>query len=87
MPIDLSIGSAYHERKIVMPLSKAKVGQSAIINSVIGTEKTCKFLFSLGCCEGEEITLISIIAGNYIISVKDSRYAIDKKMAQAIDLI
>jgi len=31
--------------------------------------------------------LISILAGNYIISVKDSRYAIDRKMAQAIQLI
>lgn len=70
-----------------MPLSKAKVGQTAVIKNISGTDKICKFLFTLGCSEGEEITLISILAGNYIISVKDSRYAIDKNMAKAIELI
>lgn len=70
-----------------MALSEAKVGRQMEIKQVTGTEKIRKFLFSLGCHEGERITLISILAGNYIISVKDSRYAIDRKMAQAIQLI
>ncbi|PKM69410.1 MAG: ferrous iron transport protein A, partial [Firmicutes bacterium HGW-Firmicutes-18] len=47
-------------------------------------EKLKKFLFSLGCSEGQEIALISILAGNYIINVKNSRYAIDRKMAEII---
>ncbi|WHH61782.1 FeoA family protein [Petroclostridium sp. X23] len=68
-------------------LSKAKVGHTGRIKAVSGSDKICKFLFSLGCSEGEEITLISILAGNYIISVKDSRYAIDKKMANSIELV
>jgi ferrous iron transport protein A len=72
---------------IFMPLTMAKAGHSAIIKTIVGSDKTCKFLSSLGCTEGEEITLISIIGGNYIISVKDSRYAIDKNMAKAIDLV
>ncbi|NCA98018.1 MAG: ferrous iron transport protein A [Clostridia bacterium] len=70
-----------------MALSEAKVGRQMEIQQVTGTEKVQKFLFSLGCHAGERITLISILAGNYIISVKDSRYAIDRKMAQAIQLI
>lgn len=70
-----------------MPLSKAKAGKKALIKAVSGSEKIRKFLFSLGCSEGEEVTLISILAGNYIISVKDSRYAIDKAMASAIELV
>lgn len=70
-----------------MTLSKAKAGYTAQIKKVSGSDKICKFLFSLGCSEGEEITLISVLAGNYVISVKDSRYAIDKKMATAIELI
>lgn len=69
-----------------MPLSKAKAGQTAQIKTVSGNEKTKRFLFSLGCSEGEEITLISVLSSNYIISIKDSRYAIDKRMAQAIEL-
>lgn len=70
-----------------MPLSKAKAGHKALIKTVSGNEKIRKFLFTLGCSEGEEITLISILAGNYIISVKDSRYAIDKAMAKAIEIV
>lgn len=42
------------------------------------------FLFSLGCYEGEKVTLISILSGNFVISIKDSRYSIDKDLAQAI---
>ncbi len=70
-----------------MPLSKAKAGYTARIKEVTGHNKIKDFLFTLGCTEGEEITLISVLSGNYIISVKDSRYAIDKKMAKAIELV
>jgi ferrous iron transport protein A len=70
-----------------MPLTKVNVGQKKVIQSIDGTERMKRFLFSLGCSEGEEITLISILASNYIINIKDSRYAIDKKMAKAIQLV
>lgn len=43
-----------------------------------------KFLFTLGCYEGERITVISILADNYIINVKDARYSIDKELAKGI---
>lgn len=67
-----------------MLLSKAKVGQTTHVKKVKGKEKTQKFLFTLGCFEGEKITLISRLAGNYIINIKDSRYAIDEGMAKSI---
>ncbi|MCA0385590.1 MAG: ferrous iron transport protein A [Firmicutes bacterium] len=69
-----------------MLLSKAKIGQTRSIAKVEGKEKVKKFLFSLGCSEGEEITLISILAGNYVVNIKDSRYALDESMAKAIVL-
>ncbi|NDL66463.1 FeoA family protein [Anaerotalea alkaliphila] len=69
-----------------MPLTKSKAGHTGVVKSITATEKIQKFLFSLGCSEGQEITLVSILAGNYIISVGDGRYAIDKKMAGAIEL-
>jgi len=69
-----------------MLLSKAKIGQTRSIAKVEGKDKVKKFLFSLGCSEGEEITLISILAGNYVVNIKDSRYALDESMAKAIVL-
>lgn len=69
-----------------MLLSKAKVGQTFNIKKVTGKEKVRKFLFTLGCSEGEEITLISKLAGNYIVNIKDGRYAIDEKMAKSIEV-
>ncbi len=70
----------------MMMLSKAKIGQTAIIKEITGKEKTKKFLFTLGCYEGEQITLISKLAGNFVINVKDGRYAIDEGMAKSIIL-
>lgn len=67
-----------------MLLSKAKMGDTFIIKQVDGKEKIKKFLFTLGCFEGEEITLISKLAGNYVVNIKDSRYALDENMAKSI---
>ena len=69
-----------------MLLSKAKLGDTYRIKQVEGKEKVKKFLFTLGCFEGEEITVISKLAGNYIVIIKDSRYAIDESMAKVIVL-
>lgn len=70
-----------------MTLTKAKLGERYIIKQVEGKPKTVKFLFSIGCFEGEEVTLISKLAGNYVINVKESRYAIDEKMAKSIEIV
>ena len=43
-----------------------------------------KFLFSLGCFQGEDIKIISKISENLIIKIKDARYSIDKELAGAI---
>lgn len=67
-----------------MSLNKAKVGQTLTVKEVKGKDKIIKFLFTLGCYEGEKITVISKLAGNYIVNIKDSRYAIDERMAKAI---
>lgn len=67
-----------------MVLSKVEIGQTVVVKGIEGKDKMKKFLFSLGCYEGEEITLISVLAGNYVVNIKDSRYAIDAKMAKSI---
>ncbi|HAX72100.1 MAG TPA: ferrous iron transport protein A, partial [Firmicutes bacterium] len=35
-----------------------------------------EFLFTLGCYEGEAVTVISMLADNYVITVKDARYSV-----------
>lgn len=70
-----------------MLLSKARVGFKGSIKNITGNDNIKQFLFSLGCFEGEELTLISVLANTYVINVKDSRYALDKKMAEFIEII
>ena len=41
-------------------------------------------LAELGFVVGEQITVVSEIGGNMILSVKDSRIALDKTMAMRI---
>ena len=67
-----------------MSLNRAKIGQRLTVKDVKGKEKVIKFLFTLGCYAGEEITVISKLAGNYVVNIKDSRYAIDERMAKTI---
>ena len=44
------------------------------------------FLFSLGCYEGEPITVISRLKGGLIVSIKDGRYTVDNALAAAISI-
>jgi ferrous iron transport protein A len=68
-----------------MALSKGSVNTTYIINSIDTNQDDMRdFLFTLGCYPGEKVTLISRLAGNYIINVKDSRYSIDQDLANAI---
>lgn len=89
----------FRDSRIVLSKNKNKSGEvGGILNLThIGTNKpyTIKsvrtddeemkdFLFTLGCYEGESVTVISELAGNYVIAVKDARYSIDKELAEAI---
>lgn len=66
-------------------LTNANINKEYNIKKVNTTDADMKnFLFTLGCYEGEKITVISMLADNYIITVKDARYSIDKELAEAI---
>ncbi|MCT4598479.1 MAG: ferrous iron transport protein A [Vallitalea sp.] len=69
-----------------MKLSKGKLNKEYTVDSVSGKDDMVKFLFSLGCYEGEKITIISKVATNYIINIKDSRYGIDEQLAKIIQV-
>ncbi|MFN7249986.1 MAG: ferrous iron transport protein A [Anaerobacillus sp.] len=66
-------------------LANAKINKEYIIKEVRTNDEELKnFLFTLGCYEGEIVTILSILAENYVISIKDARYSIDKDLAETI---
>ena len=67
-----------------MPLTMVKEGVPNIIRKVGGKEETKRFLENLGFVAGGTVTVVSLIGGNMIVNVKDSRVAIGKDMANKI---
>ena len=68
-----------------MNLMEAEIGKEYIVDHLeTDDEELDAFLFSLGCYSGEPITVISHLRSGCVISVKDSRYNIDRQLAQAI---
>ena len=67
-----------------MPLSMVREGEPSVIKKVGGKEETRRFLENLGFVIGGSVTVVSEIAGNMIVNVKDSRVAIGKEMANKI---
>ena len=47
-------------------------------------EELIAFLFSLGCYSGENITVIAHRKSGCTVSIKDSRYNIDRQLAEVI---
>ncbi len=67
-----------------MPLTMAQAGVENQIKKVGGREDTRRFLENLGFVAGGKVTVISQINGNVIVSMKDSRIAISREMANKI---
>ncbi len=68
----------------MMPLSMLNIGESKRVVKINGNDKTRKFLENLGFVEGSEVSVVSEIAGNMIVTIKDARVAIDRAMANRI---
>lgn len=70
-----------------MTLLDAEVGREYIIKGLCtDDEELDSFLFSLGCYEGEKITVVSRLKKNLTVSIKDGRYNIDSQLAEAITI-
>ena len=67
-----------------MPLTMAPSGCPSTVKKICGKDETRRFLESLGFVEGGEVTVISELGGNLIVSVKESRIALSKNMAGRI---
>ncbi len=68
-----------------MTLRTAEEGKAYTVQKItVDDADLVAFLFSLGCYSGEPITVISHRAGGCIVSIKDGRYHVDARLADAI---
>ena len=68
----------------MMPLSMVKEGQEASIKRVGGKEEVRRHLENMGFVAGTDLKVVSTNGGNVIVTVKESRVAISREMANKI---
>lgn len=80
----ININRVRKERIVIMPLTLADTGVTTTIKAIRGKDQTRRFLQNLGFVEGASVSVVSSLAGNLIVSVKDTRVAISQQMASRI---
>lgn len=78
------VSHLWKEGIIIMPLTLADTGVETTIKAIRGKDQTRRFLQNLGFVEGAQVSVVSSLAGNLIVSVKDTRVAISQQMASRI---
>ena len=68
----------------MMPLTMAKQGETVTIRKITGRDEVRQHLAEMGFVVDSTVTVVSEIAGNLILQVKDSRVALDRTMANRI---
>ena len=68
----------------MMTLTMAKTGETVTIRKITGKDEVRQHLAELGFVVDSDVTVVSEIAGNLILQVKDSRIALDRTMANRI---
>lgn len=67
-----------------MPITMCGTGDCAVIRKLGGRSDTRRFLETLGFTPGESVTVVSENDGGLILTVKGSRVALDRSLAQRI---
>ncbi len=67
-----------------MPLTMAKPGDKVVIRKITGKDEVRQHLAELGFVVDGTIMVVSEMAGNLILQVKESRIALDRTMANRI---
>ncbi len=67
-----------------MPLSMAKPGETVTIRKITGKDEVRQHLAELGFVVDAAVTVVSEMAGNLILQVKESRIALDKTLANRV---
>ena len=68
----------------MMPLTMTQTGETSVIRKLTGKDEVRQHLAELGFVPGAEVSVVSELGGNLILSVKESRIALDKTMAMRI---
>ena len=68
----------------MMPLTMANTGEPQVIRKIGGKAQTRQFLENLGFVVGGHVTIITTLAGNVIVNVKEARIAVSEEMARKI---
>ena len=68
----------------MMPLNLADMGKPQIVKKIGGTPEVKQHLTDLGFTVGGEVSLVSMLGGNIIVKVKESRVAISDELARKI---
>ena len=68
----------------MMPLTMARAGETVTIRKITGRDEVRQHLAEMGFVVDSDVTVISEVAGNLILQVKDSRIVLDKSMANRI---
>lgn len=67
-----------------MPLSLCKVGETIKVSKIVGNNEVKTHLNDLGFVEGANISIVNSLNGNIIVNVKNSRVALDERLANKI---
>jgi ferrous iron transport protein A len=67
-----------------MPLTLSGKGARSAIKHIGGPNELKKRLETMGFTVGSEVTVVSELAGNLIVNVRDSRVAISRELANRI---
>lgn len=70
----------------MMPLLLGRIGERMKVIEIRGKEDVCTHLKNLGFVPGADVYITARNAGNMIINIKDSRIAIDEKLAGKIQV-
>ena len=67
-----------------MPLNLADMNKTYTILRITGNDQIVRHIAELGFIPGEEITVLSMVNGDFVVAVKDSRVAIGRELAKKI---
>ena len=68
----------------MLPLAFCNEGEDLVIKKINGKDDVTRHLENLGFVVGANVSIVSKMGDNVIVSVKESRIAISREMAQKV---
>ena len=67
-----------------MPVTFLHPGETGVSQRIGGARDTKRFLSNLGFVDGSEVSVVSKQNGGLIVTIRDTRVALDKELAKHI---